>query len=75
MFALVLTFKINFLFSSNFFSLSTFSAELLEAESRLGFSEANLITSVVFSLINSLLLDSILLFFLSEFSFNFGVNS
>ena len=71
-FSLDLTFNIAFFFSSNFFSLSTlstFSAGLLVAESRLGFSESNFLSLVVFSLISLLLIFSILLLPISIFVF------
>ena len=66
-FVLDLKFKETFLYSS-LSTLSTISAELLVAESELVSSTDDLIFSVVFSLINSLLLVSILFLSLSRFA-------
>ena len=76
-FILDLTSEIVFLFSVKFFSLSTlstFSDELVVDVFEFGSSTDDLLSSVVFSLINSLLIGSFLLS-LSEFAFKLRVNS
>ena len=77
-FALDLTFKLVFLVSVKFFSLSTLSTispELLVPEFELGSSTDDLLSSVALFLINSSLLGSFLLLSLSKVALNLGVNS